>query len=89
MSINILELKLLIYIFRVLFLPITSFCVRIIISFSSAACQISIVIILYDLGVPSYLIAFNISVSGQYTTAKYRSTKLPIIIYLVGAVLFI
>ena len=74
---------------RALFLLITSFRIRIIIGSLSAACQISIVIILYDLGVPSCLIAFNMPAGRQYTIAECGSTRLPIIIYLVGAVLFI
>jgi hypothetical protein len=89
MSINILKLKLLTYIFRALFLLVTSFRVRIIINSLSAACWISIIIVLYDFGVPSCLIAFDIPAGGQYTMVGCGSTKLPIIICLVGAVLFI
>jgi hypothetical protein len=87
MSINVLKLRLSMYIFRVLFLPVTSFYIKIIIGSLSAAHQISIIIILYNLGVPSCLITFNIPASGQYAIVGYKSTKLPIIICLVKAVL--
>jgi hypothetical protein len=89
MSINVLKLKLLIYIFRVLFLLVTSFCVGIIINSLSAARWISIIIVLYDFGVPSCLIAFDILASGQYAIVGCGSTRLPIVIYLMGAVLFV
>jgi hypothetical protein len=89
MSTNILKFKLLMCIFRVLFLLVASFRVKIIISSLSAARWISIIIVLYNFSIPSCLIAFNIPASKQYAIAKCRSTRLPIIIYLVGAVLFI
>jgi hypothetical protein len=86
---NILKLRLSIYIFRVLFLLVASFRVKIIISSLSAARRISIVVVLYNFSIPSCLIAFDMLVSRQYTIAKCGSTRLPIIIYLVKAVLFI
>ena len=89
MFINILKFKLLIYISRALFLLIASFYIGIIIGFLLAAYWISIVIILYNFDIPSYLIAFNMLAGGQYATVEYGSTKLPVIIYLVGAVLFV
>jgi len=63
MSTNILKLRLLTGIYRALFLLVTSFWVKIIISSLLAARRISIIIILYNLGVPSYLIAFSIPAS--------------------------
>ena len=70
-------------------MPVTSFRVGIIISFLLAAHQISIIIVLYDFGVPSCLITFNMPAGGQYAIVEYKSIRLPIIIYLVEAVLFI
>jgi len=52
------------YISRALFLLVASFYVRIIIGSLLATCWINIVIILYDLGVPSCLIAFILPASG-------------------------
>jgi hypothetical protein len=86
---NVLKLKSLIYIFRALFLLVTSFYIRIIISSLLAAHWISIIIVLYNLNIPFYFITFDMPASGQYAIVKYRSTKLPIVIYPVGAVLFI
>ena len=77
------------YISRVLFLPVASFYIGIIIGSLLAVCRISIIIILYNFGVPSCLIAFNMPAGGQYAMAEYKNTRLPVIIYLVGAVLFV
>ena len=52
------------YMFKVLFLLIISFCVRIIISSLLAARRISIIIIPYNLSVPSYLITFSTPAGG-------------------------
>jgi hypothetical protein len=73
----------------VLFLLITSFYIRIIISSLLAAHWISIIVIIYNFSVPSCLIAFDILASRQYAIAGYRNIRLPIVIYLIRAVLFI
>jgi len=49
---------------RALFLPVASFWVGIIISSLSAARRISIIIVLYNLGVPSCLITFSMLAGG-------------------------
>jgi len=64
MSTNILKFRLLTCMSKALFLPVASFWVGIIISSLLAAHQISIVVVLYNLGVPSYLITFGMPAGG-------------------------